>query len=116
MECIRRICCFKKQKAYDMYTPDDEEDFFPVRIVDSKDKDKEPVRTIDSSDKDKEPESFFRSSVLSIYKKVDSVYKQASEWSLPKKTHLNLFTLSAEDLEEYDDEEGFFDDVVDEKF
>lgn len=114
MECIRRICCLKKQNTNDTSSSDDEE-FIPVQIINAKD-DMEPVRDINTKgSSEKEPESFFRSSVLSIYKKVDSVYKQASEWSLPNIKHVNLFTLSAEDLEEYE-EDDFFDDVVDEKF
>lgn len=103
MACIRRLCCFKKEKAYDVVTGDDDEtDFVPARYV------SEPKG-------DFEPQSFFRSSVLSIYKNVDSVYKKVSEWSLPKNPHVNLFTLSSSDLDEYE-ETDFFDDVVDEKF
>lgn len=103
MACIRRLCCFKKEKAYDVVTEDDEEtDFAPARYV------SEPKE-------DFEPQSFFRSSVLSIYKNVDSVYKKVSEWSLPKNPQVNLFTLSSNELDEYE-ENNFFDDVVDEKF
>ena len=102
MECLRRLCCFKKYKI-DLYEDDDEDlEFIPVQII-------------NSVEKKVEPQSFFRSSVLSIYKKVDSVYNQVSEWSLPKKTHVNLFTLSSNDIDEYE-KDDFYDDVVDEKF
>lgn len=109
MACIRRLCCFKKEKAYDDVLEEDEDtDFVPVRYVSELKEKSEPEYK-------HEPESFFRSSVLSIYKKVDSIYNQVSEWSLPKNTQVNLFTLSSEDLDEYE-ENDFFDDVVDEKF
>ena len=103
MACFKRLCCFKQKPSHDVVSDDDEDtDLAPARYV--------------SEVKDmSEPESFFRSSVLSIYKKVDSVYNQVSEWSLPKNMQVNLFTLSSSDLDEYE-ENNFFDDVVDEKF
>lgn len=103
MSCIRRMCCFKKEKVdYALLEEKDDTDLVPARYV--------------SELKEKSvPESFFRSSVLSIYKRVDSVYNQVSEWSLPKNAQVNLFTLSSSDLDEYE-ENDFFDDVVDEKF
>ena len=107
IECLRRLCCLKKVKIDEL--SEDDEDFIPARYA-------EPLN--ESSPKghsSEEPASFFRSSVLSIYKNVDSAYKKASEWSLPKNTHVNLFTLSEEDITGYEDN-GFFDDVVDEKF
>lgn len=106
MACIRRLCCFKKEKAYDVVLEDDQ---------DAKDTNFVPARYVTGLKKGTEPESFFRSSVLSIYKKADSVFKQVSEWSIPNNTHVNLFTLSSNDLDEYE-ESNFFDDVVDEKF
>ncbi len=104
MACIRRLCCFKKEKAYDVVLEDDKEDTDFV-----------PAQYVTESKEGSEPQSFFRSSVLSIYKRVDSAYKQVSEWSLPKNTQVNLFTLSSNDMDEYE-ENNFFDDVVDEKF
>lgn len=107
MECIRRLCCFKKQKIDEVseddsfLVPDQKEDFTPVRYA-------EPL--VGDG-----PASFFRSSVLSIYKIVDSIYKKPSEWSLPKETRVNLFALSKDDMELYE-ENDFFDDVVDETF
>ena len=104
MACIRRLCCFKKEKAYDVVLESDEED---TEFV--------PARYVTESTEGPEPQSFFRSSVLSIYKRVDSAYNQVSQWSLPKNTQVNLFTLSSNDIDEYE-ENNFFDDVVDEKF
>lgn len=93
----RCICCLRKYKI-DELSEDDE--FVPAKYT-------EPL-----SEKD---ESFFRFSVLSIYRNVDSIYKKVSEWSLPKDTRVNLFALSSDDMVRYEDS-GFFDDVVDEKF
>lgn len=109
MECLRRICCIKKYKT-DVF---EEDDLIPAEIIHSAEPSTEP--RILKHVPVKEPESFFRSSVLSIYKNVDSMYKQVSEWSLPKRTHVNLFALSSDDIDEFE-ENGFFDDVVDEKF
>ena len=109
MSCIRRLCCLKKEKVdYSLLKEDDDTDFVPARYVSELKEKSEP-------DNKQEPESFFRSSVLSIYKKVDSVYNQVSEWSLPNNTRVNLFTLTGSDFDEYE-ENDFFDDVVDEKF
>lgn len=93
---MNRLCCFRKEKVDEF-----SKEFHPVRYV-------EPISADEGSG------SFFRSSVLSIYKKVDSVYNKASEWSLPRNTRVNLFALSAEDMNRYE-EDDFFDDVVDEK-
>lgn len=101
---LRCLCCFKKVKVDELSRDDDESrEFLPVRYA-------EPL-----VNREGPAESFFRSSVLSIYKRVDSAYQAASEWSLPRNTRVNLFTLSEEDMNEYE-ENNFFDDVVDEKF
>ena len=97
----RCFCCFRKYKI-DELLEDEDDEYVPAKYVG-------PLSEED------EPDSFFRSSVLSIYKNVDSIYKKVSEWSLPKNPRVNLFTLSADDLERYEDR-GFFDDVVDKKF
>ena len=98
MECFKRMCCFKKT---------------PLKDDDSEDENNHTnIKIVHGSQK----ESFFASTVSSIY---NSVYNIASAWSLQGRPSLgkNIFTMSSEEMSAYEGEDtGFFDDVVDEKF
>ncbi|AAK14579.1 unnamed protein product [Ectocarpus sp. 4 AP-2014] len=100
------ICCLRKKKrlreAYDALRKDPE----------SPSEEHEPAQYISASlDSEYDLENFHLKRTLT------SLYKKVSEWSLPKKRKMNLFTVNEEehDFLMNDIEVDNFDDVVDEK-
>lgn len=94
------ICCLRKkrmQQAYDALRQEPEPPAEPAQYI-----------------------SAGLESEYSLKSTFSSIYKKMSEWSLPKKHHINLFTLNEEEhdflMNEPGDpvEEETFDDVVDE--
>lgn len=99
------ICCLRKKKrmreAYDALRHEPE----------SPAEEHKPAQYISASlDSEYDLENFH------LKKTLTSLYKKVSEWSLPKKTKMNLFTVNEEehDFLMNDIEADNFDDVVDE--
>ena len=98
MDC-NWICCLRKRQrmreAYDALSES------PV-------KEHEPAQYISASlDSEYDLENFH------LKKTLTSLYKKVSEWSLPKKRKMNLFTVNEEEHDFLMND--IFDDVVDEK-
>ena len=78
-------------------------------------------RQSESPAEEHEPAQYVSASLDSEYdlenyhlkKTLTSLYKKVSEWSLPKKRKMNLFTVNEEEHDFLMDD--IFDDVVDEK-
>lgn len=109
-------CCFRKRRAYSRVFKDEEE-AEPINP--------EPAQFISASlDSEYDLEQFRLASTVS------ALYKKVSEWSLPKKQKMNLFTVTEEEHDFLIDSpilpedrqqqqqqptpDDIFDDVVDE--
>lgn len=83
MDCIRYICCIKSRDRYE---------------------------SIDEQDNDIVEEPKIISGDMVSKFSIASVYEKISSWSLPKKNiHVNLFTLSPEKMDEF---ENYVDKVI----
>ena len=98
MDC-NWICCLRKRQrmreAYDALSESPAEEHEPAQYVSA------------SLDSEYDLENFH------LKKTLTSLYKKVSEWSLPKKRKMNLFTVNEEEHDFLMDD--IFDDVVDEK-
>ena len=98
------ICCLRNKKrmrqAYDALRHE--------RQSESPAEEHEPAQYVSASlDSEYDLENFH------LKKTLTSLYKKVSEWSLPKKRKMNLFTVNEEEHDFLMDD--IFDDVVDEK-
>ncbi|CAN0517237.1 unnamed protein product [Ectocarpus sp. 12 AP-2014] len=99
------ICCLRKKRMREAYDALRQEPESPAE-------EHEPAQYISASlDSEYDLENFH------LKKTLTSLYKKVSEWSLPKKRKMNLFTVNEEehDFLMNDIEADNFDDVVDEK-
>ena len=98
------ICCLRNKKrmrqAYDALRHE--------RQSESPAEEHEPAQYVSASlDSEYDLENFH------LKKTLTSLYKKVSEWSLPKKRKMNLFTVNEEEHDFLMND--IFDDVVDEK-
>ena len=103
MDC-NWICCLRKRQrmreAYDALRHE--------RESESPAEEHEPAQYVSASlDSEYDLENFH------LKKTLTSLYKKVSEWSLPKKRKMNLFTVNEEEHDFLMND--IFDDVVDEK-
>lgn len=99
------ICCLRKRQrmreAYDALSRHESKSESPAE-------EHEPAQYISASlDSEYDLENFH------LKKTLTSLYKKVSEWSLPKKQKMNLFTVNEEEHDFLMND--IFDDVVDEK-